>query len=621
MVDVARLAIEVDSSQAVAAKKNLDSLSVSAAKTTGATGKMDEANKKTSHSARMMAMQLSQVASQGSVTGNYLQALAIQLPDLVLGFGTIAIVAGAVAGALAGPLISSLQGSQKSIGELSDEVDALSGSFEVAKDGSFELAEELVRLAKISEQTAKLKVAVETESARKNILNLGLAMIEAFSDIGGDTGLSALDKLEGITSSDKLAKNLNITAEEALRLQKSLSMAAQSTDPEMYGEFASVLQDLSGKYGRNNRQLLSLTSSMSEFIVTGANSAENLRRLTEAGTDWDALLDRSTENLGQYITKFQKFEEILTDSGAFKMTLVGLDQTEIDRSAFSYADYVKEQQELDAMRLQSRADTLKQVESLEMSQMSANERLLDSYLEQQFVISDALAQGVISTEEANALKYQSDLEYAEKKQQLDAQAVQAQMAANDAFLSAAQNLNNNLLAALEAYEKENTQVGKAAIAAQKGMMIVQAIMSAELAAIQTQAAYAALAAATSNPALVGVGATHAGVVRGMGYASATLIAATEFQPSFLGGGYTGSGSRTGGIDGMGGFPAILHPNEAVFDMTRGTGMAVNPDSAGGNQTVVFQISTGVSQTVRAEMAAMLPGIVKMVGQAASGRRS
>lgn len=42
--------------------------------------------------------------------------------------------------------------------------------------------------------------------------------------------------------------------------------------------------------------------------------------------------------------------------------------------------------------------------------------------------------------------------------------------------------------------------------------------------------------------------------------------------SFAGGGYTGSGSRSGGMDGMGGFPAILHPNETVVDHSAGGGM-------------------------------------------------
>jgi len=52
--------------------------------------------------------------------------------------------------------------------------------------------------------------------------------------------------------------------------------------------------------------------------------------------------------------------------------------------------------------------------------------------------------------------------------------------------------------------------------------------------------------------------------------------------SMDGGGYTGMGARAGGIDGKGGFPAILHPNETVIDHTKGQGMGA---------TVNFNIST------------------------------
>lgn len=38
---------------------------------------------------------------------------------------------------------------------------------------------------------------------------------------------------------------------------------------------------------------------------------------------------------------------------------------------------------------------------------------------------------------------------------------------------------------------------------------------------------------------------------------------TNFLPSFAGGGYTGSGPMAGGLDGRGGFMAMLHPNETV----------------------------------------------------------
>lgn len=47
------------------------------------------------------------------------------------------------------------------------------------------------------------------------------------------------------------------------------------------------------------------------------------------------------------------------------------------------------------------------------------------------------------------------------------------------------------------------------------------------------------------------------------------LAASFGLPSFDGGGYTGSGSRSGGLDGKGGQLGILHPNETVIDHTKG----------------------------------------------------
>ena len=72
-------------------------------------------------------------------------------------------------------------------------------------------------------------------------------------------------------------------------------------------------------------------------------------------------------------------------------------------------------------------------------------------------------------------------------------------------------------------------------------------------------------------------------------------------PSFAGGGYTGMGARSGGVDGKGGFPAILHPNETVVDHNQN-------QTAGGNVTINMNISTGVSATVRAELMSMMPMI-------------
>ena len=61
---------------------------------------------------------------------------------------------------------------------------------------------------------------------------------------------------------------------------------------------------------------------------------------------------------------------------------------------------------------------------------------------------------------------------------------------------------------------------------------------------------------------------------------------TLFDSVYEGGGFTGFGSRTGGIDGRGGFPAILHPNETVIDHTKSQIQQVQAAP-----TVNFNIST------------------------------
>jgi hypothetical protein len=75
--------------------------------------------------------------------------------------------------------------------------------------------------------------------------------------------------------------------------------------------------------------------------------------------------------------------------------------------------------------------------------------------------------------------------------------------------------------------------------------------------------------------------------------------------SFDGGGYTGSGARSGGLDGKGGFLAMMHPQETVIDHTKGQSMGAQQitlrliTDAGVTVQQVGQIATGVAvQVVR-----------------------
>ena len=96
------------------------------------------------------------------------------------------------------------------------------------------------------------------------------------------------------------------------------------------------------------------------------------------------------------------------------------------------------------------------------------------------------------------------------------------------------------------------------------------------------------------------GSLAGGIMKGLGGMGA----------SFEGGGFTGTGSRSGGLDGRGGFMAMVHPNETVLDHTKGQGvggnhvtvnMTVNTPDAGSFRKSRAQIEADLARIARAGM--------------------
>jgi len=104
---------------------------------------------------------------------------------------------------------------------------------------------------------------------------------------------------------------------------------------------------------------------------------------------------------------------------------------------------------------------------------------------------------------------------------------------------------------------------------------------------------ATLALASYPPPLGGIMAA-ATIASGM-----AQVAQIKSQ-SFEGGGFTGRGARTGGMDGKGGFMAMLHPNESVIDHTKGQGAGVtiinNVDATGADASVDMKIRQAMKQS-------------------------
>lgn len=166
---------------------------------------------------------------------------------------------------------------------------------------------------------------------------------------------------------------------------------------------------------------------------------------------------------------------------------------------------------------------------------------------------------------------------------------------------------------MSGFFKKGSKEAKAFALISKTLAAANALIQGHVSAGLTMTAYAGMAAAAATnpvtavtaPAILAAGKAHAATMKVMGSINAGMILGTALaEASFEGGGFTGRGSRSGGVDGKGGFPAILHPNETVIDHTKG-------GSVGGvvvNQ--VINISTGVQDTVRAEIKNLMPQIAE-----------
>ena len=110
-----------------------------------------------------------------------------------------------------------------------------------------------------------------------------------------------------------------------------------------------------------------------------------------------------------------------------------------------------------------------------------------------------------------------------------------------------------------------------------------------------------------------VDAAFSGITNFFNGSSQIANAQTVAQGVYDGGGYTGMGARAGGIDGKGGFPAILHPNESIIDHSKGQSMGVTVQ-----QTI--NISTGVQSTVRSELVQLLPQIAAVTRSSVADAR-
>ena len=109
-----------------------------------------------------------------------------------------------------------------------------------------------------------------------------------------------------------------------------------------------------------------------------------------------------------------------------------------------------------------------------------------------------------------------------------------------------------------------------------------------------------------------------GMIGGIFGGAPTSSIRPQMRPSsFDGGGYTGSGPRSGGMDGRGGYLAMMHPRETVIDHTKA-------GSAGGGESVTvvnnFNFQANGDDSVKRIIAQAAPSIANMAKQSVMDSR-
>lgn len=116
----------------------------------------------------------------------------------------------------------------------------------------------------------------------------------------------------------------------------------------------------------------------------------------------------------------------------------------------------------------------------------------------------------------------------------------------------------------------------------------------------------------TGPLSAGLGAALDGIGGGAGLGDFFKNFASGFN-SYDGGGHTGYGARTGGLDGKGGFMAMVHPRERIYDEAKG-----QQPSGDRVYAPVMNIYTRDAESFRKSRAQMAADAQRMLG---AGRRT
>jgi hypothetical protein len=495
-------------------------------------------------------------------------------------FGAGGAVVGAVfavAAALGMVLAPALFKGTTALADMKKAAEEADKAFKEAEPGVVLLGDAIMEMAKASSAAATIELRRLRDDLIDNLQSTKKAFAAELGDFGAEIQAVLDDQLAmpGSSSSVWLTDKYGIAAEDLTMISATMSRAINGSneDIDRFLTLLSALQNEGGVTDAFNEFAEAAARYATEIVNGGQRIQEYEERLvnlgdiiTATGNASDKASRKSADSVEDMIKKLQHqaltYDMSATQIAVYDAILAGANVTQLTTiqqlsQEIEARERLKELAATEAKAIEdgykAQMDALKVIGREQSEGLTGTDKIAADFDERIRITYEALQElGWMETEHANLLIQLNQQKAAAvakslyEEEEARRQTVQSQ-------ISLMQGMASSIASSLE----EGTAVQKAAYLVSQGLAFADAIISAELASAK------ALALFPQNPA-------YAGMIKAMGYASAGVIAGQTIG-SFEGGGFTGYGARAGGIDGRGGMPAIVHPNETIIDHTKGGG--------------------------------------------------
>lgn len=534
--------------------------------------------------AAQLSMQVQDVAVQLQGGTNVMTVFAQQGSQIASLFGAGGAFIGAllaVGAAVGQTLLPRLFESTDAAKELQEAFGGLSKILkEDVETGAFRVTNSFRKLAKESQQLAEIQL----RGAYVNALNAANvaqdAFVESLDELVAANEAARNSGAGQTTQFQNFSKEMGISTIQARDLRKEIIAVrlGQEGATDSLIAFINSITAEEGAIDRITPKFISLISKTLEFASQNRLATETADELKRVLADLPGVLDATSDAALDAADKQNAFRESLNR----QLETLGMSKQQLMEYQAKELGLAQDTSILEKIQAiidkQAELDEKQDIEKLTTRLMTREEALKASFDKELALIESFGARSAENEEIAADLKLRANKRYFEQLEKLRQQSKDFE---DKTRTEQTKMVLDDLGGMFQGVKANNKKM----FAAQKAFNIAQAIMSTYTGATKALEAYPPPLSFAMAAAQVAAGLANVAQIK---------------SQSFEGGGFTGMGSRSGGVDGKGGFPAILHPNETVIDHTKGQGQGItiinNVDARGSGPEVDIKIQQAMQVT-------------------------